>query len=59
MPVTFCVAVVLVGITNFVREPQRLPISIVIEIYGDGVPKTVVILFMLGHFGEQAFKFRN
>lgn len=57
MSVTFSVAVVLVGIANFVGDPQRLPVGVVIEVYGDGVTKSVVILFMLGHFGEQAFKF--
>lgn len=57
MSVTFCIAVVLVGIANFVGDPQCLPIGIVIEIYGDGVAEAVVLLFMLSHFGEQAFKF--
>lgn len=57
MSVTFCIAVVLVGVANFVGDPQRLPIGIVIEVYGDGVAEAVVLLFMLNHFGEQAFKF--
>lgn len=57
MSITFSVAIMLVGIANFVGDPQRLPVGVVIEVYGDGVTKSVVILFMLGHFGEQAFKF--
>lgn len=57
MSVTLSVAIVLAGVANFVREPQCLPIGIVIEVYGDGVAEAVVLLFMLSHFGEQTFKF--
>lgn len=57
MSITFCVTVVLVGIANFVGNPQRLPIGIVIKIYGDGAAETIVLFFMLSYFGEQAFKF--
>lgn len=57
MSVTLSVAIVLVGVANFVGDPQRLPIGVVIEVYCDGTTETVVLLFMFIHFGEQAFKF--
>lgn len=52
MSVTLSVTIVLVGVANFVGEPQHLPIGIVIEVYGDGVAEAVILLFMLSHFGK-------